>query len=213
MWHTLPLLLVFLPATATQVSHLLSPWVLCTLPEPEARAEACEVAAAGLPCGGLTEPEEGVTLHGALPQVFATLGAGQLEHKGVLLLPSLKKTSTHCWRTGVCVFVSMHRLAFSWQDKDLIVVLHHDQSEATLFKVQSSDFWPEKHKARSKIRVQWCSSNTSMKCDFYCESLQICFSADLKRNYELKQFHLLECTFQTMRQKNGVFSCIFFIPV
>lgn len=145
MWHTLPLLLVFLLATATRVSHLLSPWVwdLCALPEPEARAEACEVAAAGLPRGGLTQPEEGVTLHGTLPQVFATLRAGQLEHKSVLLLPTLKKPTKRCWRTCVCMFVSTHRLAFSWQDTDLIVVLHHDQSEATLFEVQSSDFWPE----------------------------------------------------------------------
>lgn len=203
MWPTLPLLLVYLLAAATRVCHLLSP-LRSTWTWSESR---------------------GVWSRCGWPFLWWADGAGRRRDSprrtstGVCNswswpagtqrcapAPDPKKTTTHCRRTGVCVFVSMQRLVFSWQDTDLIVVLHHDQSEATLFKVQSSDFWPEQHKARSicnKIRVQWCSSNTSMRCDFYCESLQICFSADLKSNYELllKQFHLLECTFRTTRQK------------
>lgn len=60
-----------------------------SLPESEARPESGEVAAAGLARGRLAQTEEGVALHGALPQVLAALGAGQLEDEGVLLLPAL----------------------------------------------------------------------------------------------------------------------------
>lgn len=60
-----------------------------SLPESEAGAEAREVAAVALPRRGLTQAEEGVTLDGALPQVLAALGAGQLEQERVLLLPTL----------------------------------------------------------------------------------------------------------------------------
>lgn len=63
----------------------------CLKPESEAGPKSSEVAAAGFACGRLSEPEEGVALHRTLPQVFAGLGAGQLEHKGVLLLPALRK--------------------------------------------------------------------------------------------------------------------------
>lgn len=67
------------------------------LPESEARAEPCEVAVAGFARGWLSEPEEGVALHSALPQVLAALGAGQLEHEGMLLLPGLKiRQNKHC---------------------------------------------------------------------------------------------------------------------
>lgn len=82
-------------------------------PESEARAEPGEVAAAGLPRGGLAQAEEGVALHRTLPQVLAALGAGQLEHKGVLLLPALRhqevntqhtQTHTPLGSHGVCGF-------------------------------------------------------------------------------------------------------------
>lgn len=81
--------------------------------EAEAGAQAGEVATAGFPGGRLAEPEEGVALHRTLPQVFARFGAVQLEHEGVLLLPAL------------------------------IVILHHHQSESTLFKVQAGNLWPK----------------------------------------------------------------------
>lgn len=63
---------------------------ICALPESEAGAEPREVAAARLAGGRLTQAEEGMALHCALPQVFAGLGAGQLEHEGVLLLATLQ---------------------------------------------------------------------------------------------------------------------------
>lgn len=77
------------------------------LPESEARPQPCEVAAAGLSCCRLTETEEGVALNGTLPQVFAALGAGQLEHKSMLLLPTLHRNTTakRCETTYVCVCV------------------------------------------------------------------------------------------------------------
>lgn len=62
----------------------------CTLPESEAGPESREVTAARLAARRLAQPEESVTFHGTLPQVFATPGAGQLEHKRVLLLPTLR---------------------------------------------------------------------------------------------------------------------------
>lgn len=85
------------------------------LPESEAGAESREVAAAALSSGGLTQAEEGVTLDGALPQVFAALGAGQLEHKSVLLFPPLERPKrtkpgqTACVCVCVCLLVSRTR--------------------------------------------------------------------------------------------------------
>lgn len=78
-----------------------------SLPESEAGPESCEVAAAALSSGRLTQAEEGVTLNGALPQVFAALGAGQLEHKCVLLFPTLDrpKGPKSCQTACVCVCV------------------------------------------------------------------------------------------------------------
>lgn len=63
---------------------------ICALPESEAGAEPREVAAARLAGGRLTQAEEGMALHCALPQVFAALGAGQLEREGVLLFATLQ---------------------------------------------------------------------------------------------------------------------------
>lgn len=54
-----------------------------------------------------------MALHGTLPQVFAAFGAGQLEHKRVLLLTTL------------------------------VIVLNHNQCESTFFKVQPCDFGPK----------------------------------------------------------------------
>lgn len=65
------------------------------LPESEARPESGEVAVAGLARGRLAQAEEGVALHGALPQVLAVLGAGQLEDEGVLLLTTLQHATAH----------------------------------------------------------------------------------------------------------------------
>lgn len=78
-----------------------------------------------------------MTLDGALPQVLAALGVGQLEHEGVLLFPPLDppKRNGKCQVTCVCV-------ADSVQNADLIVVLHHDQRQSTPFKVQPRDFGP-----------------------------------------------------------------------
>lgn len=94
-------------------SASMSGLILCLTTESEAGPESRKVAAARLACGWLAQPEEGVALHSALPQVFAALGTGQLEHKSVLLLTTL------------------------------IVILHHNQCESTLFKVQASDFGPK----------------------------------------------------------------------
>lgn len=101
MWHIIPHMLVWVPATTTWLSQVWRwlgkkhPWVRPrALPEPEAGSESCEVAAGGLACGCLPKPEEGVALHGALPQVFAGLGAGELEHEGVLLLVTLRSEET-----------------------------------------------------------------------------------------------------------------------
>lgn len=58
-------------------------------PEPEARAQPDEVRPVGLAVSGRPQPEEGVMLHGALPQVLAGPGAVQAEHERVLLLPAL----------------------------------------------------------------------------------------------------------------------------
>lgn len=82
-----------------------------SLPESEAGPEAREVAAAALSSGGLAQAEEGVTLDGALPQVFAALGAGQLEHKRVLLFPTLDppKGTKSCQTACLCVFLLASR--------------------------------------------------------------------------------------------------------
>lgn len=82
-----------------------------SLPESEAGAESREVAVAALPGSRLTQAEEGVTLDGALPQVFAALGVGQLEYKSVLLFPTLegpKRTEKCQTRARACV-VTLHQ--------------------------------------------------------------------------------------------------------
>jgi len=56
---------------------------------PEARAHAEEVLTGGGTLYGRPQPEEGVVLHGALPQVLAGLLVVQPEDKRVLLLPAL----------------------------------------------------------------------------------------------------------------------------
>lgn len=106
-------------------------------PESEAGAETREVTAAALPAARLTQAEEGVTLDGALPQVFAALGVGQLEHESVLLFPTLDrpKRTGQCETTCACVVDGI-------QNTDLIVVLHHHQRQSTPFKVQPRDFGP-----------------------------------------------------------------------
>lgn len=60
-------------------------------PEPEAGAQADEVGSAGLPVAWCAQAEESVVLHCTLPQVLAGAGAVQPEHKGVLLLTSLRQ--------------------------------------------------------------------------------------------------------------------------
>jgi len=55
---------------------------------PEARAHAEEVLTGGGTLYGRPQPEEGVVLHGALPQVLAGLLVVQPEDKRVLLLPA-----------------------------------------------------------------------------------------------------------------------------
>lgn len=148
MWHTIPHMLAQVLATTPWVSQLvlsvLTVSVWCALvsapPESEARPESGEVAAVGFACGWLPEPEEGVALHRTLPQVFAALGAGQLEHKRMLLLAALRSET-------VLVASQLRMLECKawagWQDTNLIIVLHHNQRESTLFKVQTSDFGPE----------------------------------------------------------------------
>lgn len=64
----------------------------CSLPESEAGPESREVTVAGPARRWLAQAKESVTFHGTLPQVFAAPGAGQLEHEGVLLLPTLHNT-------------------------------------------------------------------------------------------------------------------------
>lgn len=88
-----------------------------------------------------------MALHGALPQVFAALGAGQLEHEGVLLFPALdpprrtkRRQTARGARTHTCVCVCVFILVLG--ETNLIVVLHHDQRQSTLFKIQPGDFGP-----------------------------------------------------------------------
>ena len=71
--------------------------------EPEARAQPDEVRPVGLAVSRRPQPEEGVMLHSALPQVLAGPGAVQAEHERVLLLAAL------------------------------IVILHHHQHQFALF--------------------------------------------------------------------------------
>lgn len=69
---------------------------------------------AGLARGRLAEPEEGVALHGTLPQVLAVLGVVQLEHKRVLLLPILeseKETNAVSRLVSVCLCVLLRLFA------------------------------------------------------------------------------------------------------
>lgn len=106
-------------------------------PESEAGAETREVTAAALSGARLTQAEEGVTLDGTLPQVFAALGVGQLEHESVLLFPTLERPK----RTGKCQ-ISCVCVVTCTQNANLIVVLHHDQRQSTPFKVQPRDFGP-----------------------------------------------------------------------
>lgn len=58
-------------------------------PEPEAGTQPDEVGSGGLAVAGRAQTEEGVVLHGALPQVLAGARAVQPEHEGVLLLTPL----------------------------------------------------------------------------------------------------------------------------
>lgn len=120
------------PLVRNSLSHL-NP----SLPESEAGAESREVTAAALSGARLTQAEEGVTLDGALPQVFAALGVGQLEHKSVLLFPTLDRPKRTQKRQATCAC-----LVTCIKPTNLVVVLHHDQRQSTPFKVQPSDFGP-----------------------------------------------------------------------
>lgn len=87
-----------------------------SLPESEAGAESREVAVAALPGSRLTQAEEGVTLDGALPQVFAGLGVGQLEYKSVLLFPTLegpKRTKKSVRHVRVCCYFASRTQTWS----------------------------------------------------------------------------------------------------
>lgn len=114
--------------------------VSLVLPESEARPESGEVAVAGFARGRLAQAEEGVALHGALPQVFAVFGTGQLEDEGVLLLTTLHKHLTaHRQPRGEGFSLKL----LKYVNTNLLVVLHHHQRQASLFEIQPSDFWPE----------------------------------------------------------------------
>ncbi len=60
-------------------------------------------------------------------------------------------------RQPPCVCVCLYAGMCLWRDTHLIVVLHHDQRESTLFKVQPGDFGPgghtETHKWTTKPRT------------------------------------------------------------
>ncbi len=58
-------------------------------PEPEAGPHAEDLLALRVALDGPLEAEEGVVLHGALPQVLTRALAVEAKHKRVLLLPSL----------------------------------------------------------------------------------------------------------------------------
>lgn len=59
-------------------------------PESEAGPQPDKVGSAGLAVPRSPQPEEGVVLDGALPEVLAGPGAVQAEYKRVLLLPALR---------------------------------------------------------------------------------------------------------------------------
>lgn len=65
------------------------------IPEPEARAEACEVTAGGFALGWLSEPEEGVAFDSTLPQVLTFPRTRQLKHERVLLFSALQTHIKH----------------------------------------------------------------------------------------------------------------------
>lgn len=69
------------------------------IPEPEARAEACEVTAVGFALGWLSEPEEGVAFDSTLPQVLTFPRTRQLKHERVFLFSALQThiTCTCTW--------------------------------------------------------------------------------------------------------------------
>ena len=59
------------------------------VPVSEARPHADEARLGRVLLHGPPQPEEGVVLHGTLPQVLAGLGVVHAEHEGVLLLLTL----------------------------------------------------------------------------------------------------------------------------
>lgn len=81
--------------------------------EPEAGTQSDEVRSGGLAVAGCAQPEEGMVLHGTLPQVLAGAGTVQPEHEGVLLLAPL------------------------------VIILHYHEGQFALFKVHFSDLRPK----------------------------------------------------------------------
>ena len=83
------------------------------LPKPKARSHPKEVLSSVWTLNWSPQPEEGVVLHGALPQVLARFLVTQTKDEGVFpLLP-------------------------------LVIVLHHHQCQLLLLKVQFGNFGPE----------------------------------------------------------------------